>query len=110
MGGRLIGNTLASVVATDPGGETHSLATGKTTVLLVFRSDCVYCEQASLLWRDWTHGEDPRPGAVALTTEPLEAAQAYVTGQGFDAEVWSVDVDHPGGIDHALVGWVPWVL
>ena len=104
------GDSLSKVHALGPEGQKVSLATGEPTLLLVFNSDCGYCEAVAPLWKAWTPA--PRQGsrAIAISSEPIPSANQYALDHGWDAEVWTVAADLLDGIGYALTRRTPWVF
>lgn len=104
------GGSLSKAHAVGPEGQKVSLATGEPTLLLVFNSDCEYCEAVAPLWKAWTTA--PRQGlrAIAISSEPIPSANQYALDHEWNAEVWTVAADLPDGIEFALTRRAPWVF
>ena len=104
------GDSLSKVRALGSAGQKVSMATGEPTLLLVFNSDCGYCEDVAPLWKAWT--TVPRQGlrAIAISSEPIPSAYQYALGHGWNAEVWTVVADILDVFGYALTRRTPWVF
>jgi len=79
-------------------------------VVLVFHSECGHCEEVAPLWKAWTTASGADFRTVAISSEPLESAKAYVARHEWDAEVWTVVAGRLGGPEHGLTSRTPWVF
>ena len=91
-------------------GEVALLMQGGPTVLLVFHSRCVHCADVAPLWADWIRRIGSGWDVLAVSSEPLDSAQAFVKKQGWPVEVAVVDVSLARGPARALTGRTPWVF
>lgn len=105
-----VGDTLSEVRAFDSVGKATALAGGVPTVLLVFHSECGHCESVAPLWKAWTGASRPDVRAVAVSSESMDSARAFAEKHEWDVEVWTVDADRVGGLEHALTSRAPWVF
>jgi hypothetical protein len=104
------GDTLTGLTVERLGGRNTPLFLGKPTVLLVFGSECTHCLEVAPLWRCWieTNGSDWQ--VLAVSSEPLEAAQAFAEGQEWGVDVGVVEAGSTVGSASALTGRAPWVF
>ena len=105
-----LGDNVAAVRASDSLGRESPLVTGEPTLLLVFHSECGHCRNVAPIWRDWIEASGPAFRTVAVSSEPLEPAQAFVTEHKWDAEIRTVAAGRLGGWEHALTSRTPWVF
>jgi hypothetical protein len=105
-----VGDDLSGVSTFDSQGRERFLDSGESTILLVFRSDCVPCGTVASTWRHWlqTHGSAYR--TVALSAEAPEPAREFASAHGLDVEVRTVEAVRFGGREHALTSRTPWVF
>jgi thiol-disulfide isomerase/thioredoxin len=105
-----VGDTLSGIRVLDSAGNAALLSGGEPTVVLVFNSSCGHCEAVAPLWRAWTtaFGDDFR--TVAISSEPLESARAYVNLHGWTADVWTVEAGTLGSPEHGLTARTPWIF
>ena len=83
---------------------------GGATVLLVFQSRCGHCAEVAPLWADWIRDVGSDWDVLALSSEPLESAEAFAKQQGWPVEVAVVDASMARGPAHALTARTPWVF
>ena len=105
-----VGDSVTMIRSFDSHGEQAPLANGEPTVLLVFRSDCGHCQAVASLWRDWIGESGQGLGVVAVTSDPLERATAFVSQHSLGVEVLTVDEGLRGGPSHPLTARTPWVF
>ena len=104
------GDSVAAVEAQDASGARGSLATGRTTLLMVFHSECVYCERVAPAWEAWLAEQDLGLDVVAVSNESYDVAAAYAHEKGWDVEVRTVPVERLGDDAHALTSRTPWLF
>ena len=80
------------------------------TVLLVFNSRCGHCAEVAPLWADWIRNAGSDWDVLAVSTEPVDSAEAYARQQGWPVEVAVVDASAARGPAHALTARTPWVI
>ena len=104
------GDTLSEIRVHRADGQETPLLSGESTVFLIFDSKCVHCAAVASFWRGWLQHDASDWRVMAVSSEPLESAQAYVNRQGWEVEVGVVDAAPSGGPADALTGRAPWVF
>ena len=79
------------------------------TLILVFNSRCGHCAEVAPLWADWVRDAGSDWDVLAVSSEPLDSAEAYAKQQGWPMEVAVVDASVARGPAHALTARTPWV-
>ncbi len=109
-GGLGVGDDVSEVLSRDESDRPVPLATGRPTLLLVFHSECGHCARVAPVWQDWLedHRRDVR--ALAVSSESLESARAYVAEHHWGTEIRTVSAAQLGGAGHALTSRTPWLF
>ncbi len=105
-----VGDNVAAVRVSDSLGRESPLVTGEPTLLLVFHSECGHCRAVAPLWKAWIEASGSAYHTIAVSSEPLESARAYVAEHEWDAEIRTVEAGRLGGWEHALTSRTPWVF
>jgi len=105
-----VGDTLSGLTVQRSSGTNVPLIWGDPTVLLVFHSRCAHCADVAPLWADWIRNIESDWDVLAVSSEPLDSAQAFAKQQGWPVEVAVVDASSTGGPAHALTGRTPWIF
>jgi hypothetical protein len=104
------GDDVSGLHLRDAAGGPAPVASGERTVLLVFDSQCAHCLTVAPAWRAWIGAAPPGLRVIAVSTEPTEAAEAFVEKQAWGVEdVWRVE-GRNGSPEHALTSRTPWVF
>ena len=85
-----VGDTLRGIQAVYSVGAEVPVVDGEPTVLLVFRSDCGYCEEIAPVWRRWIEGNAGRR-VIAVTSEPWGTAKGFVSRHRLKVESVTVE-------------------
>ena len=104
------GDTLSGLTVERSEGRNTPLLLGKPMVVLVFGSECPHCLEVAPLWRSWieTNGSDWE--VLAVSSEPFEAAWAFVDGQDWRVDVGVMEAGSTVGSASALTVRAPWVF
>jgi hypothetical protein len=105
-----VGDTISGVRIHLTDDRETQLPSGDSTVLLVFDSRCVHCEDVAPLCRDWLRAEGRDWRVLAVAAEGLESAQRYAEQQGWEVEVGVLETEPSGEMAAALTGRAPWVF
>ena len=105
-----VGDDVAGLTVVDATGAERALATGATTILLIFHSECGFCATVAPDWRAWLDEHRSEEAVLAVSKEPIAAAAAYVGEHGWNVDVASLEVGMLGGQAHSLISRTPWIF
>lgn len=104
-----LGDDLSPLAPVTPEGRPASLATGDTTVVLVFDPGCGHSLEVGPLWRDWIRAAGSRFSVIGVSSGELREAETFAREQGWEVEIWRVPAP-TGSLGHALTVRSPWVF
>lgn len=104
------GDSLGPLQPLDAQGRVVSLSGHEPTVLLVFHSECEYCQGVASLWKSWKASRSDSARVVFLSGEPRARAEVYATRQEWGSAVWTMEPGAEEGLGKALLQRTPWVF
>ena len=105
-----VGDDVSGLSIVDATGAERALATGATTIVLIFHSECGYCARVAPDWRIWLDEYRSDAAVLAVSSEPITDAAAYADKHGWNVDVGSMEVGVLGGQAHALTSRTPWIF
>jgi peroxiredoxin len=109
--GIAVGDTIRAFNVAGPPGTAPVPLTGpagKWTVLLAFRSTCVWCDSVAPRWTAWLG--KPHPARVlGITSDTPDSAAAYRDAKRWRLELVSAPGQKPGSVESSLLSRTPWV-
>ena len=105
------GYDLSAVSVRFADGGVAKLASGRTTLLLVFDPGCAHSERVARAWAMWL--SSIRPGServLAVSSGPLTAAVTYARDRQWPVEVGTVQPTEDGWGSDRIMARTPWVF
>jgi hypothetical protein len=105
-----LGLKLPALVGTDERGAptTVEWAADSITVLLVFHSQCVFCEQVAPTWREWLESEPPAR-TFLLSRDLLGDAVKFRDDHDWSGDLLVVAPATPYELSARLTSNTPWI-
>jgi len=107
----LIGKVLPRlpVLSTNGGASFAIDSSTASTVVLVFRSSCPFCERNSPNWRSLTDALAGRARVIAVSAEPIDSARAWLRTHGLKVDSLLIPAN-PADLSAWYVPGVPLTL
>ena len=103
------GDDLSSLTAATSAGQSVSLATGDTVIVLVFDPHCGHSLEVAPVWRDWISAHEASYRLIGISSGDLTEAEAFARDQAWEMEIGTVSALN-GSLGHALTVRTPWAF
>jgi hypothetical protein len=103
-----VGTKLPALVSVDPTVPDVNWGESDHTVLLVFHSECRFCDDVADDWRDWLL-VDRKARTILVSRDSPGAAAAYASKHGWPPGVFTVAPNGARDLQAQLTRRTPWI-